>query len=86
MNVKDIVDSEDELIKDMDSIVTEISKDRRLRHIMTLADEMVIEKRIEHELGVKEGIAQGKLEAAKKMKEDSSDRALLFIRKIWESL
>ena len=35
---------------------------------MTLADEMVIEKRIEHELGAKEGIAQGKLEAAKGMK------------------
>ena len=43
---------------------------------MTLADEMIIEKRIEHELGVKEGIAQGitqgitqgKLDAAKGMK------------------
>ena len=65
---KDIVDSKDELVKDMDSIVTEISKDRRLRHIMTLADEMIIEKRIEHELGVKEGITQGKLEDAKNMK------------------
>ena len=44
----------------------------RLRRIMTLADEMIIEKRIEHELGVKEGITQGitqgKLEDAKNMK------------------
>ena len=64
---KNIVDSKDELVKDMDSIVTEISKDRRLRHIMTLADEMIIEKRIEHDLGKQEG----KLETAKKMKDDS---------------
>ena len=35
---------------------------------MTLADEMIIEKRIEHELGVKEGITQGKIETAKNMK------------------
>ena len=69
---KDIVDSKDELVKDMDSIVTEISKDGRLRHIMTLADEMIIEKRIEHDLGKQEGIAlgkqEGKLEDAKGMK------------------
>ena len=38
---------------------------------MTLADEMIIEKRIEHELGVKEGIAQGKFDTAKRMKDDS---------------
>ena len=43
----------------------------RLRRIMTLADEMIIEKRIEHELGVKEGITQGKLETARNMKSDS---------------
>ena len=48
----------------MDSIVTEISKDGRLRNIMTLADEMIIEKRIEHDLGKQEG----KLEDAKGMK------------------
>ena len=35
---------------------------------MTLADEMIIEKRIEHDLGKQEGIALGKLEAAKGMK------------------
>ena len=64
---KDIVDSKDDLVKDIDTKVKEYSKDRRLRHIMTLADEMVIEKRIEHELGVKEG----KLDDAKKMKEEN---------------
>lgn len=56
---KSIVDKEDDLVKDMDIKVTEISKDRRLKYIMTLADEMAIEKRIERELGVKEGIALG---------------------------
>ena len=72
---KDIVDLKDDLVKDMDTKVKEYSKNRRLRHIMTLADEMIIEKRIEHELGVKEGITQGitqgKFDTAKRMKDDS---------------
>lgn len=72
---KDIVDLKDDLVKDMDAKVKEYSKDRRLRHIMTLADELVIEKRIERELGIKEGIErgiiQGNLNTAKRMKEKS---------------
>lgn len=72
---KDIVDLDDELIKDMDVKVAEYSEDRRVKQIMTLADEMIMEQEKKYELGVKDGITQGiihgKLEDARNMKADS---------------
>ena len=66
--IKDkVVPSNDKLLSNIDGLVAEYSKDREVDSIMTLYDEMKYRERRSYE----DGKSEGKLDTAKKMKEDS---------------
>ena len=55
----------------MDSLVAMYSEKREVTAFMTMYDEMEYQKQRSFKDGKQEGIAQGKLDAAKRMKDDS---------------